>query len=109
MGATRGFETANEFFVIAIKEHDTVRQRTAIAEMIERGDQFGEVMRTDIDDDGEAGHAAMLDALDARPLLNLDMRLGEGTGALLAAPLLRAAAALLSQVASLEDVLEGRL
>ncbi len=57
----------------------------------------------------EAGHGAMLDALDAHPLLDLDMRLGEGTGALLAIPLLRAAAALLSQVASLEDVLEGRL
>ena len=57
----------------------------------------------------EAGHAAMLAILEAEPLLNLDMRLGEGTGALLAVPLLRAAAALLSQVASLEDVLEGRL
>jgi len=57
----------------------------------------------------EAGHGAMLEALGAQPLLNLDMRLGEGTGALLAVPLLRAAAALLSQVASLEDVLEGRL
>ena len=51
----------------------------------------------------------MLAILEAEPLLNLDMRLGEGTGALLAVPLLRAAAALLSQVASLEDVLEGRL
>ena len=57
----------------------------------------------------EAGHAAMLAILEAEPLLNLDMRLGEGTGALLAVPLLRAAAALLSQVASLQDVLEGRL
>jgi nicotinate-nucleotide--dimethylbenzimidazole phosphoribosyltransferase len=57
----------------------------------------------------EAGHGAMLDALGARALLDLDMRLGEGTGALLAVPLLRAAAALLAQVASLEDVLEGRL
>ena len=37
------------------------------------------------------------------------LRLGEGTGALLAIPLLRAAAALLSDVASLDDVLEGRL
>jgi len=57
----------------------------------------------------EAGHTAMLAILEAEPLLDLDMRLGEGTGALLAVPLLRAAAALLSQVASLEDVLEGRL
>ena len=57
----------------------------------------------------EAGHTAMLDALGAQPLLNLDMRLGEGTGALLAVPLLRAAAALLTDVASLQDVLEGQL
>lgn len=57
----------------------------------------------------ETGHGALLAALGVRPLLDLDMRLGEGTGALLAAPMLRAAAGLLSQVASLEDVLEGRL
>ena len=51
----------------------------------------------------------MLQALDARPLLDLNLRLGEGTGALLAAPLVRAAAALLSDVASLDDVMAGRL
>ncbi len=57
----------------------------------------------------ELGHTAMLDILGAKPLLDLDMRLGEGTGALLAVPILRAAAALLSDVASLQVVLEGRL
>ncbi|WP_293825587.1 nicotinate-nucleotide--dimethylbenzimidazole phosphoribosyltransferase [uncultured Brevundimonas sp.] len=57
----------------------------------------------------EAGHGRMLQALDARPLLDLNLRLGEGTGALLAAPLVRAAAALLSDVASLDDVMAGRL
>lgn len=57
----------------------------------------------------EAGHARMLQVLDARPLLDLNLRLGEGTGALLAAPLVRAAAALLSDVASLDDVMAGRL
>jgi nicotinate-nucleotide--dimethylbenzimidazole phosphoribosyltransferase len=51
----------------------------------------------------EAGHAALLDALDARPLLALDMRLGEGTGALLAWPLVRAAAAMLRDMASFES------
>ena len=54
-----------------------------------------------------AGHRPMLDALDARPLLELDMRLGEGTGALLAVPLVKAACALLSEVAELSDVLEA--
>jgi len=55
----------------------------------------------------EAGHRLMLEALAARPLLELDMRLGEGTGALLSVPLLRAACALLSEVAELSDVLEA--
>ena len=42
----------------------------------------------------ESGHAIALDALDAKPLLDLGLRLGEGTGALLAVPLVRAAARL---------------
>lgn len=50
----------------------------------------------------EAGHKILLDALGARPLLSLDMRLGEGTGALLAWPLVRAAAAMLRDMASFE-------
>ncbi|WP_421931816.1 nicotinate-nucleotide--dimethylbenzimidazole phosphoribosyltransferase [Phenylobacterium sp.] len=57
----------------------------------------------------ERGHGLMLAAMDARPLLDLDLRLGEGTGALLALPLTRAACALLTEVASLDDVLAGRL
>ena len=55
----------------------------------------------------ETGHRLMLQRLDARPLLELDMRLGEGTGALLAVPLVKAACALLSEVAELADVLEA--
>lgn len=51
----------------------------------------------------EAGHAPLLEALDARPLLNLDMRLGEGTGALLAWPIVNAAAAMLRDVASFDS------
>ncbi len=51
----------------------------------------------------EHGHGAVLAALDARPLLDLDMRLGEGTGALLAWPVLQCAAAMLSEMASFES------
>lgn len=51
----------------------------------------------------EAGHAPLLAALGAEPLLELGLRLGEGTGALLAWPLLRAAAAMLRDMASFED------
>lgn len=48
----------------------------------------------------EAGHRPLLAHMGAEPLLALDLRLGEGTGALLAWPLLRAAAAMLSDMAS---------
>ncbi|MGL5908944.1 MAG: nicotinate-nucleotide--dimethylbenzimidazole phosphoribosyltransferase, partial [Phycicoccus sp.] len=52
----------------------------------------------------EAGHGRVLDALGARPLLDLGLRLGEGTGALLAVPLVRAAAAMLREMASMADL-----
>lgn len=51
----------------------------------------------------EAGHGAVLAALGAQPLLHLGMRLGEGTGAALAWPLVRAAAAMLNEMASFAD------
>ena len=51
----------------------------------------------------EPGHAEMLEALNARPILDLDMRLGEGTGALLAWPVVRAASAMLTDMASFES------
>ncbi len=57
----------------------------------------------------ERGHGLVLDAMNATPLLDLGMRLGEGTGALLALPLLRAAARLVTDVASLDDVLAGTI
>ncbi|MEM1263820.1 MAG: nicotinate-nucleotide--dimethylbenzimidazole phosphoribosyltransferase [Pseudomonadota bacterium] len=51
----------------------------------------------------ESGHTALLQALDARPLLDLDLRLGEGTGALLAWPLVEAAGAFLRDMASFDS------
>ena len=56
----------------------------------------------------EPGATVALDALGLRPLLDLGLRLGEGTGALLALPLLRAAAAALREMAGLEEVAGGR-
>jgi nicotinate-nucleotide--dimethylbenzimidazole phosphoribosyltransferase len=44
----------------------------------------------------------MLEFLDADPILDLDLRLGEGTGAALAWPLLRAAAAVLDGMADFD-------
>ncbi|KMK67342.1 nicotinate-nucleotide-dimethylbenzimidazole phosphoribosyltransferase [Puniceibacterium sp. IMCC21224] len=51
----------------------------------------------------EPGHALLLRSLEAEPLLALDMRLGEGTGAALAWPLLRAAVMMLNDMASFEQ------
>jgi nicotinate-nucleotide--dimethylbenzimidazole phosphoribosyltransferase len=47
----------------------------------------------------EPGANAILDTLEADPLLDLDMRLGEGSGAALAIPLVRAANAILTDLA----------
>src|SRR5690606_24180353 len=46
----------------------------------------------------EPGHAIQLEALGLQPLLELGMRLGEGSGAALAIPLLDAAAAILREM-----------
>ena len=51
----------------------------------------------------ERGHHLMLAHLKARPLLDLDMRLGEGTGALLAWPRIQSAALLMNEMASFES------
>lgn len=48
----------------------------------------------------EPGHTRQLEALGLRPILELDMRLGEGTGAVLSFPVLRAAAAVMAGMAT---------
>jgi nicotinate-nucleotide--dimethylbenzimidazole phosphoribosyltransferase len=45
----------------------------------------------------------VLELLDAQPLLDLGLRLGEGTGAVLAVPLLRAAAEFYNTMASFAE------
>lgn len=51
----------------------------------------------------ETGHRLLLAHLQATALLELDLRLGEGTGALLAWPLVQSAAAFLNEMASFES------
>ena len=51
----------------------------------------------------EPGHALALDPSACGPLLDLDLRLGEGTGALLALPLVASAARALRDVATFDS------
>ncbi len=51
----------------------------------------------------EAGHIEMLKLLNAKPLLEMDLRLGEGSGAALAYPLLVSACAVMNEMASFSE------
>ncbi|MEL7982637.1 nicotinate-nucleotide--dimethylbenzimidazole phosphoribosyltransferase [Vreelandella titanicae] len=51
----------------------------------------------------EPGHDVALKALEAKPLLDMGMRLGEGSGAALAYPLLQAATAMVAEMATFAD------
>jgi len=51
----------------------------------------------------ESGHALLMDYLDLQPYIHMGMRLGEGTGAVLAMHLLEAAARVTLEMATFED------
>lgn len=51
----------------------------------------------------EAGHAKVLNAMGVRPLLNLDLRLGEGTGAALAINIVTASIKIINEMASFKS------
>ena len=51
----------------------------------------------------ESGHRRMLDAMGAKPLLSLGMRLGEGTGALCAFPILDSAVRMMNEMNNFDN------
>ena len=51
----------------------------------------------------ETGHRLMLNAMQARPLLNLGLRLGEGTGALCAYPIVDSAVRMINEMNNFKD------
>lgn len=51
----------------------------------------------------ESGHQLMLDRMGAKPLLHLGLRLGEGTGALCAYPLIDSAVRMLNEMGNFDD------
>ena len=51
----------------------------------------------------ESGHKLMLDAMGARPLLQLDMRLGEGTGALCCYPIIDSAVRMINEMNNFQN------
>lgn len=51
----------------------------------------------------EAGHKLVLEALHAKPLLNLGLRLGEGTGAICAYPIIESAIHMINEMSSFKQ------
>ena len=52
----------------------------------------------------EAGHKLVLDYLKAKPILNLGLRLGEGTGALCAYPIVASALHMINEMHSFKEI-----
>jgi nicotinate-nucleotide--dimethylbenzimidazole phosphoribosyltransferase len=51
----------------------------------------------------EPGHRILLEAIGLQPMLQMDMRLGEGSGAVLAFPLIEAAVKVMREMATFAD------
>ncbi len=90
--AQRGLPVLVDGFIASAAALVAVRYRPEILDWLvfaHRSDEFG--------------HGRLLEAMEATPLLDLGMRLGEGSGAALAVPLLRAALALHNEMATFTE------
>lgn len=90
--AARSIPILVDGFIVSVAALVAVRQQPRIREWLLFSHQSA-----------EPGHRRVLKALNADPLLNLGMRLGEGSGAAVAVPLLRSACALHNQMATFAD------
>ncbi len=90
--ADRGLPVLVDGFIVSVAALVAVRHTPQVVDWL----HFAHRSR-------EAGHDNVLGAMDARPLLDLDMRLGEGSGAAVALPLLRSACAIQRDMATFED------
>ena len=110
IAAVCGFEIAAMagFFVQAARQGSTILLdgyvTTAAALIAERLSPGTAACMIAAHLSAEPGHRAALEMLGLEPLLEWNMRLGEGTGALTALPLLDSAAVLMSEVALLAEI-----
>ena len=90
--AVRGIPVLVDGFIVTVAALAAVRLRPELRDWL----LFGHHSR-------EPGHTRLLDALNAEPVLNLSMRLGEGSGAAVAVPVIRSACALHNGMATFAD------
>lgn len=90
--AARRIPVLIDGYIVSVAALVAIRQQPDLNQWLHFGHQSA-----------EPGHRRVLDALGATPLLSLDMRLGEGSGAAVAVPLLRSACALHNGMASFAD------
>ncbi|TBW50339.1 nicotinate-nucleotide--dimethylbenzimidazole phosphoribosyltransferase [Marinobacter halodurans] len=90
--AARGIPVLVDGFIASAGALIAVRQQPTLRSWLHFGHRSA-----------EQGHRRVLDALEAEPLLDLGMRLGEGSGAATAVTLLRSACALHNRMASFAD------
>ena len=97
--AARRIPVLVDGFIVSVAALVAVRQNPDLRQWLHFGHRSG-----------EPGHARVLAAMEAEPLLDLGMRLGEGSGAAVAVPLMRAACELHNRMASFADagVSDGR-